>query len=224
MVQQVMRPRLVRGQWLAMMWEEFLEWAPDEGQSEWVDGKGIAYVSNSTRHVDLEDFLVLLLRPFVLIYGLGRVFSSTALMRVPTRPACRMPDIVVVRTENLNRIHDRWIDGPADLAMELVSEDSVRRDTIEKRDEYRRLGIREYLLIDTRPGHERFLFLRLDSDGEYREVEPDSQGRFHSEVLPGFWFDPTWFQQDPLPNPLALLRRISPDAWQRLVSEVEAES
>jgi hypothetical protein len=42
-------------------------------------------------------------------------------------------------------------------------------------------------------------------------------------VLPGFWFDPTWFWQDPLPNPLAILRRISPEAWCRLVEEVEAE-
>jgi Uma2 family endonuclease len=224
MVQQATLPRLVRGQWLRMTWEEFLEWAPDEGQSEWVDGKGIAYVSNSTRHVDVEGFLLVLLRHFVLVYGLGRVFASAALMRDSTRPAGRMPDVLVVRTENLNRIHNRWVDGPADLAVELISEDSVRRDTIDKFDEYRRLGVKEYLLIDTRPGQQHFQFFRLDPDGKYREIEPDSQGRYHSEVLPGFWLDPTWFQQDPLPNPLVLLRRISPDAWQRIVSEVEADS
>jgi len=207
-----------------MTWDEFLAWAPDEGQAEWIDGEGIAYVSNSTGHVDLEGFLVVLLRHFVLVYGLGRVFASTALMTVPTRPAGRMPDVFVVLTEHLDRVHERWVDGPADFAIELVSEESFERDTIEKLLEYQRLGVREYLLIDTRPGQTGFRFLRLDTDGLYAEVEPDEQGRYHSQVLPGFWLDPDWFRQDPLPNPLAVLRLISHDAWQRLVSEVETGS
>jgi hypothetical protein len=33
-------PEVVREQWFPMTWEEFLEWSPDEGQSEWVDGRG----------------------------------------------------------------------------------------------------------------------------------------------------------------------------------------
>jgi hypothetical protein len=57
-----------------------------------------------------------------------------------------------------------------------------------------------------------------------RTLERFAQGLRHSLVLPGFWLDPDGFWQDPLPNPLACLRRISPEAWTRLVEEVEREA
>jgi Uma2 family endonuclease len=222
MVQQATRPPIVRGRWYPMSWEEFLEWC-DEGQSEWVDGKGIAYVSNSALHGRRVAFLADLLRFFVRAFDLGEVFAETMLLRLPTRPSGRMPDIFVIGRDQLDRVGHQWVEGPPLLGIEYLSEDSVERDLVEKRAEYERAGMCEYPVIDARPGRHTFLFLRLDENGHYREVAPDDQGRYHSQVLPGFWLDPNWFWQDPLPNPLAILRRISPEAWRRLVEEVEAE-
>ncbi len=51
MAQPSTLPPPVRGQAFPMTWEEFLIWSPDEGQSEWIAGEGIAYGSNSERHV-----------------------------------------------------------------------------------------------------------------------------------------------------------------------------
>ncbi len=53
MAQPSILPPPVRGEWIPMSWEEFLDWSPDEGQSEWVDGRGIAYVSNGIRRMRL---------------------------------------------------------------------------------------------------------------------------------------------------------------------------
>jgi len=78
-------------------------------------------------------------------------------------------------------------------------------------------GVPEYLWIEGRAGRTGFGFFRLDASGEYQPVQPDAQGRYHSEVLPGFWFDPIWFEQDPLPNPLQLLRIITPEGWIRFM-------
>jgi Uma2 family endonuclease len=223
MAQPTILPPRVRSEWIPMSWEEFLEWSPDEGQSEWVDGRGIAYVSNSARHVRLVRFLGTLLEAFAGVFRFCEVFAETLLLRLPTRPAGRMPDVFVVGRDDLDRVRERWVDGPVLLAVEVLSEDSVERDLVEKRAEYEREGVREYLIVDARPDRDEFAYIRLDADGKYKPVDPDADGRFHSTALPGLWLDPAWFRQDPLPNPLAILRRVSPEAWRRLVEEVERE-
>jgi Uma2 family endonuclease len=222
MAQPTALPPLVRGEWIPMSWEEFLAWSPG-GKTEWVDGRGIAYVSNSIPHVRVVRLVGALLDLFVRAFNLGEVFSENALLRIPTRPSGREPDIFVVGRDDLAGIKLKWFEGPVLLAIEVVSDDGVARDLREKRDEYEQAGVREYLVIDRRGGRQDLTYLRLGADGQYQPVEPDQDGRYHSVALPGFWLDPAWLQQDPLPNPLALLRRISPEGWRRMVDEVERE-
>jgi Uma2 family endonuclease len=223
MVQSAVLPPLVRGQWYPMSWEEFLDWAPGEGKSERVAGEGIAYVSNSVLHVRRVKFLATLLDMYVRAFDLGEVFSENMLLRLPSRPSGREPDIFVLGRAGLDRVYEQWTDAVPLLATEFLSDDSVFRDLVEKRHEFERAGIPEYRVFDSRAGQSEFVYLRLDDEGHYQEVEPDEQGRYHSVVLPGFWIDPTWFWQDPLPNPMVILRRISFEAWRHLVAEVEAE-
>jgi Uma2 family endonuclease len=223
MAQRTALPPVVRGQWLPMTFEEFLEWAPDEGQAEWVDGRGIAYVSNSTLHAQILDFLAYLLRSYLTAYDLGNVFTSTALIRLSTRPSGRMPDIFIVFKEHQNRVEPQWFEGPADFVAEILSDEGARRDLEQKRREYEAAGVPEYLIVDGRIGKHVFVWLWRGPDGVYHEIEPDQEGRYHSIVLPGFWIDPSWLQEDPLPEPLRILKRISPDAWRRLVARVDSE-
>jgi Uma2 family endonuclease len=93
-----------------------------------------------------------------------------------------------------------------------------------KRAEFERAGIPEYPIVDTRPGQYGFAYLRLDADGRYQSVEPDDEGRYHSAVLPGFWLDPRWFWQDPLPDPNRLMLQIAPDAYRRYLAWLLAEA
>jgi Uma2 family endonuclease len=102
--------------------------------------------------------------------------------------------------------------GPADLAVELISDDSVTRDRRDKFAEYAAAGIPEYWLLDPRPDHHRADFYALGPDRTYEAIPLDAEGRFASRVLPGFWLDPAWLWQDPLPKPAEILRRIVPDA------------
>ncbi len=226
MVQQVELPPLVRGRWYPMSWEEFVVWSPDEGQAEWVDGWGIAYVSNSSPHMRMLGFWVELLRLYVRVFDIGEVFFDNMLMRLPTRPSGRMPDLFIVGRDDAPRVHHQWVEGPALFATEFLSEDNPERDTVEKLREYGDAGLPEYLWVDARLGRRDVRFNRHDGTG-YRTVEPDQDGRYHSEVLPGFWFDPDWFWQDPLPDPNRLMLKIAPEAyWRyltRLRDEVETE-
>jgi Uma2 family endonuclease len=222
MAQAATIPEVVRGKWYPMSWEEFLAW-PVEGKTEWVDGWGIAYVSNSTRHGRIVAFFGTLLNLFVRAFDRGEVFLETILLRVPTRPAGRMPDVLVVGRGDLVNVGPQYVDGPALLAIEVLSDESGERDLSEKREEYAGVGVREYLIVDARPDRDDMTFLRLGADGRYQTVAPDAEGRYHSEALPGFWFDPAWWRQEPLPDIEDVLLTIAPEAYEaRLLAKIRA--
>lgn len=126
--------------------------------------------------------------------------------------ASREPDLFFVAREHSDRVTEDRLAGPADLVVEIVSDSGVTRDFVEKFQEYREAGVREYWIFDPRPGEKRADFYRLNARGEYEPIAPDSAGRYRATVLPGFWLDPDWLWRDPLPAPLTLLAAIAPEA------------
>jgi Uma2 family endonuclease len=196
-----------------MTYEEFLEWVPDGKQAEWVDGEVILLTVNE-RHDACSLFLVTLLATYARVFDLGRMLHAPFQMRLRSRPSGREPDIIFVRKENLDRIDRLWLEGPADLAIEFLSEQTARTDQILKLREYEQAGVTEYAMIETRDDRDGLTLYRLDADGRYQQVVPDDRGRCHSDVLPGFWFDPDWFRQDPLPIPESVMFEIAPDAYE----------
>jgi len=118
----------------------------------------------------------------------------------------REPDLLFVARENLSRLKETCLDGPADLVVEVVSPESVGRDRGEKFYEYQEAGIPEYWLID--PDRRWAEFYRLGKDGLYRVAFAGREGIFRSEVLPGFWLRVEWLWQEPLPKVLDVLREL----------------
>jgi Uma2 family endonuclease len=215
--QPTISPPLIEGEWLPMTFEEFLEWAPDGRQAEWVDGRGIIFVSTNTRHGRLLEFFAGLLGTYLRVFGLGELFTSNILMRLPSRPSGRMPDIIVVLEEHRERVGEQWLEGPADFAIEFLSDETLANDRRDKRREYAEAGIPEYLMIAARPGRDGFEYLRLGTGRAYADVVPDALGRYHSAVLPGFWIDPNWLSRDPLPAVEDVMMEIAPDDYLRRI-------
>ena len=133
-------------------------------------------------------------------------------MRLRDGRSARTPDLFFIAREHLVRLDEQRLNGPADLVVEVVSAESATRDRVEKFAEYEAAGVREYWLVDTRPGNEGTEFFRLAATGTYEPVTPDADGRLHSTALPGFWLKPEWLWQEPRPNPLTLLAEIAPHA------------
>jgi Uma2 family endonuclease len=201
---------------LRMSYEEWLAWDGSSGrQTEWVGGEVIVFMPPKLAHQDLLLFLAELLVRFVRRRRLGRVFVAAIEMKLSSQKASREPDILFLATEHLHRVTPERIDGPADLAVEIVSDDSVTRDKRDKRAEYAAAGIPEYWILDPRPGRQRAEFLRLGPDGEYHEGPRDEAGHYHSAVLAGFWLDPAWLWQQPLPDPDDVLARVFADGGER---------
>jgi len=104
-------------------------------------------------------------------------------MRLPHRPSGRNPDILFVSAEHADRIKKNYLNGPADLVIEVVSPDDRSRDLVVKRAEYEQARIPEYWILD--PERKEALFLVLGKDGHYSSVDPDANGIYTSKVIGG---------------------------------------
>jgi Uma2 family endonuclease len=178
--------------------EEFLT-AYDGVRAEWVDGTVVEMSPTSDRHVDISDFLITLLRVLVVRTRAGVVRSSQMAMRIGN--VARVPDLLFVAAEHAERVTPSHVQGPADLAIEIVSPDSRDRDRKQKFREYEQAGVREYWIVD--PLAETVDLYRLGEDGRYAPVPPQGEPpRLASTVLPRFWIDPRWLWSSPMPDPV----------------------
>jgi Uma2 family endonuclease len=190
---------------LQMTEEEFVAWCDEDTRAEWVDGEVIMPSPANLKHVDLAGFLNLILRMFVTNRGLGGVYGPELQVRFASLRRRRVPDLLFVSTERMNILKATEVEGAPDLIVEIVSPDSLARDWREKYLEYEAAGVREYWVVD--PMSRRFEGYTLDADGHYTLME-EKDGVVYSTVLSGFLLKPAWLWQEPLPNPLDILREL----------------
>jgi len=190
-----------------MSFDEFLAWDSEDAFAEWVDGEVIIISPASADHQRLRDFLLVLISHFLEFSPIGELFSSPYLMRLRFRPSGREPDLFFVAHEHADRAMATYLDGPADLAVEIVSPDSERRDRVDKYREYETAGIAEYWLLD--PIRHEATFFQLGSDQHYHSVPLEDDGFYHSAVLRGFGLRVDWLWQQPRPRVSDILREIT---------------
>jgi Uma2 family endonuclease len=152
------------------------------------------------------DFLVQTLGVYVQAKGLGLLLSAPFQMKTGPDLPGREPDLLFVARENLGRLKDRYLEGPADLVVEVVSPESRLRDRGEKFAEYEAGGVREYWLVD--PEARQADFYVLGPDNRYDRRRADAAGIYRSQVVEGLWVRPEWLWQDPLPPVLVVLREL----------------
>lgn len=189
---------------LRMSWEEFLEWADDQTHAEWVDGEVIPMSPATLLHTDIQQFLLALFRLYAESRSGGTVLGDPFLMHLPRQKRGRIPDVFYVSTQRLGLLKDTYMSDAADIAVEIVSPDSIRRDRVEKMKEYELAGVREYWLIDLTMRTAEFFILGVDE--KYSKATLEEDGVFRSTVLEGFWLNANWFWSRPLPKILDVLR------------------
>ena len=178
-------------------YDEFLAWADEDRLAEWVDGKVVLTSPASAQHQYLAIFLATSLSTYVTLHDLGTVLTGPFQMKLAR--SGREPDVLFVAKEHLARLQPTLLQGPADLVVEIVSDESVARDRGTKFEEYREAGIPEYWLLD--PRIEQAEFYLLDERGRYQRAPVDEEGVYRSRVIPGLWLRVDWLWQQPLPSP-----------------------
>ena len=185
-------------------YDDFCALVTEDQKADLIDG--VIYMA-SPENVDANKlflWLVTVINLYVRQKKLGQVFGSRVACRLDDNNAPE-PDILFVSAEHEDRIRPGGVEGPPDLALEIVSPESVDRDYDTKRRQYQRFGIPEYWIVDEE--EQRVTLLRLGARGRYREVAA-RKGVFHSQALKGFRLDPSWLWQDPRPDELEILQQL----------------
>ncbi len=174
----------------------------DGQHAEWIGGEVITYMSASDRHQDLTGFLESLLRVFVEENDLGVIRTGPMSMRLSERG--REPDIFFVANKHLSRLKPTYLDGAADLIIEIISPESRGRDRGDKFYEYEAAGVKEYWLIDYERKQAEFYV--LGKDGIYQLLQADENKIYHSKALKNLELNVNWLWQKKLPSLLDVLK------------------
>ncbi len=125
----------------------------------------------------------------------------------------REPDILHLREENFGRLRENYLDGPADLAVEIVSPESVRRDRIAKFTEYEAGGVGEYWIINPADRTAEFYVRDFGSSSSRRApvegLTEESGGVYTCAMLGGLVVNVAWLFATSLPSLAPIVR-----AWQ----------
>lgn len=190
-----------------MSYDEWLDWDYEGGLTEWIDGEVHIYMPATRTHQRLVEFLDRVLGLFVELMGLGIVKLAPYSMRAIPDGNGREPDVMFVATEHLDRLREKELVGPADLVVEIISDDSVERDRDKKFTEYEQGGVREYWIFDPRPKRLRADFYVLNEMGRFQPVPVGTDGIYHATVLQNFWLKVEWLWDEKV-IPLRVLAQI----------------
>jgi Uma2 family endonuclease len=119
---------------------------PDDGNKyELIDGDLFVTPAPSDYHETLGAKLTRWLDPFVARHGLGYVYRPRAIVQIGESEV--EPDLMVRQTQASKNAD--WKDAPRPiLVIEILSPTTRRRDSMQKRDFYMRIGIAEYWIVD----------------------------------------------------------------------------
>lgn len=172
---------------------------------EWVNGVVIKMPSNEI-HDGLFRYLLALIGAYLEMRPIGKLRQAAFVMRINKQSPRREPDLQVILNEHLQRLKTTFVDGPADLCIEIVSPESVERDHGDKFKEYQAGGVTEYWVID--PIHKEARFFYLNAQGIY-ELQPiDAEGNYRSQILTGLIVHAPTLWNEKLPGPITVAHAI----------------
>lgn len=170
-----------------LSFEEYLrQYSSREGiMSEWMGGEvAISPMTNNVAHQRLLYVLSFLLHYYLSHHQIGQLVFMGLPMKVSDAHPAREPDLMILLDEHADRLQPTFVDGIADVVIEIVSPESVARDRGDKFIEYERAEVPEYWLLD--PIRHEALLYALDETGTYQQIALDAEDRIVSRILPGF--------------------------------------
>jgi Uma2 family endonuclease len=180
-----------------LSFDQFIVECPEDGCYELVNGE-IVRMNSTRNHDDVADFSADSFKDEVKRLSLNYVVKTTAVIRTVTKSGIeqgRRPDVSVIDRDlwRSNRSAYSALREPIQLAVEVTST-NWDDDYIDKLDEYQRLGIPEYWIVDYLAIGSRdflgnpkvptvFVYL-LDAEGNYQRSDFKGSDRIVSQTFP----------------------------------------
>ncbi len=165
-------------------WTEHDYWALPERSRiiELSEGRLIVPPMPTTEHQDIVGNIYFALRTHMQAHKSGKVSISPLPVRL-WEGKIREPDVLVMLTHNLERVHNQFWGAP-DLAVEVLSPGTRKTDRHEKLAEYAQAGVSEYWIVVPEEQVVEVYRLTDDAYGSADVYRADMQ--IESHTLPGF--------------------------------------
>lgn len=169
--------------------QEFFEWlqrrpASDVNHYELIRGRIVMSPPAGWPHGSLESTIVARLYDVAKRDRLGVVQGSSAGYDLPSGDTLE-PDVSFISKRRFEAgpapVRGRFLGIVPDLAVEILSKSTARRDCGEKKSIYEQCGVTEYWIVDA---ERRVVTLYRLADGRYGAGEHVRTGRIPSQVLP----------------------------------------
>jgi len=180
-----------------LTFDQFLVECPEDGRYELVNGE-IVEMNATRNHDDVADFSADSFKDEIQRLSLNYVVKNTAVVRTVSKAGIeqgRRHDVSVIDRDlwRSNRSAYSALQEPIQLAVEVTST-NWDDDYIDKLDEYQRLGIPEYWIVDYLAIGSRdflgnpkiptvFVYL-LDAEGNYQKTAFQGVDRIVSRTFP----------------------------------------
>lgn len=126
-------------------YEDYLK-TPDDKRYELINGELLMTPSPIPNHQRISGKLEFMVRKFITENNLGEVFDAPCDVYLDNENVVQ-PDILFISKERLNIIGEKNIQGAPDLVIEIISENSVYRDMVQKKKLYARFRVKEYWIV-----------------------------------------------------------------------------
>lgn len=180
-----------------------------EQYCEWLDGTVIKMSRVHDKHDQVTRYLAILFEAYFEAKPIAQIRQEPFVMRYmydngEVKRRNREPDMQVILNENVPLLTSTFMDGSADIVIEVVSLESQQRDYAEKYHEYERAGVAEYWIID--PLKQEARFYRLNQNQAY--ILQDVDTVYETDKLPQLVIHVPTFWQDKLPGPAFIVKSI----------------
>ncbi len=185
--------------------EDFLKQF-DGIHAEWHNGNVEIVMANNAVHQSIFMFLIRLFGDYFEVCPVGELIAASFSMKTLDHLPAREPDLLIMLNENRGRIQHTFLDGAADIAIEIVSPESILRDYDDKFKEYQEAGVCEYWLFDPQRRVADIHF--LNERGQYERLPLNADDYLISKLLPDFALDPEILWREKLPAGRELLELV----------------
>ena len=130
-----------------LTYADYLNTPDDDTYYELIDGELVKFHTPNIPHQSAVVNLIFVLGTLMRDTGIGEVFHIlTGVVLSDTEVV--LPDMLFISNERNHIIRYEAIHDAPDLAVEILSPSTERRDRIVKREMYARHGVREYWIVD----------------------------------------------------------------------------
>lgn len=174
-------------------YDDLLE-MPDDGRLyEIIDGELVVNAAPVPRHQIIASRLQYRIFDYVEAHAVG-IMIPTPIDVVFTQRWVLQPDIIYLSNARRSAITRKNISGAPDLAVEVLSDGTRKRDEIIKRKAYEDFGVGEYWIVD--PELESVKIYRRNAAGKFErvvEISTETDGAaISSPLFPGLEIRLDW--------------------------------